>query len=204
MKAITAGAGIFRGLRARFGNRKQGDVAEKSPVAGVKPSHANIEVTPGDGSNRIQFLDVKNLGKEATFHAEGQIISSQNSNSFVTGAYPLGWGPDRDAWVAIPKGDTRKILIASVREIYAGSLFHMALIESGPSVELHWARWNAQDKLPLPRFGLKVSIIAEGAEEPWTGYFSVTPENQQGTGIRMTFRGLESRGLESSTRLPLT
>ena len=133
-----------------------------------------------DGPSRFQFLDVRNLGKEAIFHAKGQIISSQNSNSFLTGVYPLGWGRNRDAWVAIPKGDTRQILIATIGEVYAGSLFHMALIQAGPSVERHWARWNAQDKLPLPRFGLKVSIIAEGAEESWTGYFSVTPENQEG------------------------
>jgi hypothetical protein len=148
-----------------------------------------MEVTPGDGPSRFQFLDVRNLGKEAIFHAIGQIISSQNSNSFLTGVYPLGWGRDRDAWAAIPKGDTRQILIASIVEVYAGSLFHMGLIQAGPSVERHWARWNAQDKLPLPRFGLRVSITAEGAEESWTGYFSVTPENQEGVGVRLIFRG---------------
>jgi hypothetical protein len=107
----------------------------------------------------------------------------------LTGVYPLGWGGDRNAWTAIPKGNTRQILIANVREVYAGSLFHMALIQAGPSAERHWARWNAQDKVPLPRFGLKVSIIAEGAEESWTGYFSVTPENQEEPGICLTFRG---------------
>jgi hypothetical protein len=101
----------------------------------------------------------------------------------------LGWGRDREAWASIPKGATRQILIATIGEIYAGSLFHLALIQAGPSAERHWARWNAQDILPLPRFVLKVSIIAERAEESWTGYFSVTPENQEGVGVRMVFRG---------------
>jgi len=191
MKAKTAGTSAFLGLRAFFTKRKQETSVEIPPAADVKPTLTNIEVTPGDGSSRFQFLDVKNLGKEATFHAEGQIVSSQNCNSFLSGVYPLGWGHDRDAWVVIPNGTTKKILTATLHEVYAGSLFHMALIQAGPSMELHWARWNAQDKLPLPRFGLKVSVIAEGAEEPWTGYFSVTPENPGGTGIRMTFRGLQ-------------
>jgi hypothetical protein len=148
-----------------------------------------MEVTPGDGPSRFQFLDVRNLGKEAVFHAVGQIVSSQNTNSVLTGVYPFGWGRERDAWVAIPTGETRQILIATIREVYAGSLFHMALIQAGPSMERHWARWNAQDNLPLPRFGLRVSIVAEGAEESWTGYFSVTPENQAGVGVCLTFRG---------------
>ena len=189
MRAETAGSGILRGLRAALTKRKHETSTEVSPVTNVIPAQANMEVTPRDGPSRFQFLDVRNLGKEAIFHAIGQIISSQNSNSFLTGVYPLGWGRDRNAWVAIPKGDTRQILIASIGEVYAGSLFHMALIQAGPSVERHWARWNAQDNLPLPRFGLKVSIIAEGAEESWTGYFSVTPENQEGVGVRLIFRG---------------
>jgi hypothetical protein len=158
----------------------------------VVPLRASIEVTPGDGTSRFQFLDVRNLGKDAIFHATGQIVSSQNTNSVLTGVYPLGWGRDRDAWVAIPKGDARQILIATIGEVYAGSLFHMAVIQAGPSVERHWARWNAEDKLPLPRFGLRVSIIAEGAERSWTGYFSVTPENQEGVGVRMVFRGRQA------------
>src|SRR5271165_4198724 len=134
---------IVRALDA-FTKRKDEAPIEASSVD-IKPALANIEVKPGEGSGRFQFLEVTNLGREATFHAEGQIISSQNSNSFLTGVYPLGWGPERDAWAAIPKGATRKILIASVREVYAGSVFHMALIQSGPSVERHWARWNAQE-----------------------------------------------------------
>ena len=192
MRAETAGSGIFRGLRAVLTKRKQETSTKVLAVTDVIPAQANMEVTPGDVPSRFQFLDVRNLGKEAIFHATGQIVSSQNSNSFLTGVYPLGWGRDRDAWVAIPRGETRQILIASIAEVYAGSLFHMALIQAGPSVERHWARWNAQDKLPLPRFGLKVSIIAEGAEESWVGYFSVTPENQEGVGVRLIFRGRQS------------
>ena len=175
---------------AYFTKGKQEVPGEMPPAADTRPAVANIEVTPEDGSDRFQFLNVRNLGKEATFHAEGQIISSQNSNSFLTGVYRLGWGHERDLWAVIPNGATRRLLIATVNEVYAGSLFHMALVQAGPSVERHWARWNAQDKLPFPRFGLKVSIVAEGAEEPWVGYFSVTPENREGTGVcRMTFRG---------------
>ena len=189
MRAETVGSGIIRGLRASLTKRKHETSTEVSPATDVVPAQANIVVTPGDGPSRFQFLDVRNLGKEAIFHATGQIVSSQNTNSVLTGIYPLGWGRDRNAWVAIPKGGTRQILIATISEVYAGSLFHMALIQAGPSVERHWARWNAQDKLPLPRFGLKVSIIAEGAEESWTGYFSVTPENQEGVGVRLIFRG---------------
>src|SRR5271170_235731 len=189
MRTETAGSGIFRGLRAALTKRKHETSTKVSAATNVIPAQANMEVTPGDGPSRFQFLDVRNLGKEVIFHATGQIVSSQNSNSFLTGVYPLGWGRDRDAWVAIPKGETRQILIATIGEVYAGSLFHMALIQAGPSVERHWARWNAEDKLPLPRFGLRVSIIAEGTEESWTGYFSVTPENQEGVGVLMVFRG---------------
>jgi hypothetical protein len=189
MSAEASGRGIFRGLRAAITKRRHEASTEVSPATDVVPSQAAMEVTPGDGLSRTQFLDVKNLSKEAVFHATGQIISSQNTNSFLTGVYPLGWGRNRDAWVAIPKGETRQIWIATISEIYAGSLFHMALIQSGPSVERHWARWNAQEKLPLPRFGLRVSITAEGAEESWTGYFSVTPENQEGGGVRLIYRG---------------
>jgi hypothetical protein len=189
MRSETAGSKIFRGLRASLTKRKHETSTEVAPATIAVPAQANMEVTPGDGPSRFQFLDVRNLDKEAIFHAKGQIISSENSNTFLTGVYPLGWGLDRDAWVAIPRGDTRQILIATVSEVYAGSLFHMALIQAGPSVERHWARWNAQDKLPLPRFGLKVSIIAEGAEESWIGYFSVTPENQEAVGVRLIFRG---------------
>jgi hypothetical protein len=189
MRTDTAGSGIFRGLRAALTKRKDETSTKVSPATDVITAQANMEVTPGDGPSRIQFLDVRNLGKEAIFHAIGQIISSQNSNSFLTGVYPFGWGRDRDAWVAIPKGETRQILIATISEVYAGSLFHMALIQAGPSAERHWARWNAQDRVPLPRFGLRVSITAEGGEESWTGYFSVTPENQEGVGVRLIFRG---------------
>ena len=189
MRADSTESGIFRGLRAVLTKRKLDTLAKVSPATDVVPAQANMEVTPGDRPGRFQFLDVRNLGKEAIFHARGQIVSSQNSNSFLTGVYPLGWGRDRDAWVAIPSGDTRQIWVASIGEVYPGSLFHMALIQAGPSVERHWARWNSQDKLPLPRFGLKVSINAEGAEESWTGYFSVTPENQEGVGVRLIFRG---------------
>jgi hypothetical protein len=171
--------------------RKHEISTEVSPATVVIRSQTSMEVTPGDGPNRVQSLDVKNLGKETIFHATGQIISSQNSNSFLTGVYPLGWGRSRDAWVAIPKGETRQILIATIDEVCAGSLFHMALIQSGPSIERHWARWNAKEQLPLPRFGLRVSITAEGAEESWTGYFSVTPENQEGLGVCLIFRGRE-------------
>ncbi len=192
MRADAVGSGIFRGLRAVLTKRKHETSTEISPPANVVPVRASIEVTPGDGPSRLQFLDVRNLGKDAIFHATGQIVSSQNTNSVLTGVYPLGWGRDRDAWVAIPKGDTRQILIATIGEVYAGSLFHMALIQAGPSVERHWARWNAEDKLPLPRFGLRVSIIAEGAEQSWTGYFSVTPENQEGAGVLMLFRGRQA------------
>lgn len=181
-------AGIIEGIRASFARRKEEVSPELAPAA---RSQAKIEVKPSVGTGRFQFLDVRNLEEQATFHAEGQIISSQNSNSFLTSVYALGWGRERLAWVTIPKGATRKLLIASVSEVYDGSLFHMALIQAGPSMERHWARWNAQDKLPLPRFGLKVSIVAERAEEPWTGYFSVTPENQEGTGVQLTFRGLQ-------------
>lgn len=189
MRAEIAGSGIFRGLRAALTKQKHEASTKVSPATDVIPTQAIMEVTPGDGAGRFQFLDVRNLSKEAIFHATGQIISSQNSNTFLTGVYPLGWGRQRDAWVSIPKGDTRQIFVATVDEVYGGSLFHMALIQAGPSVERHWARWNAQDQLPLPRFGLRVSIIAEGAEESWTGYFSVTPENQEGIGVRLTFRG---------------
>ena len=189
MRAETAGSGIFRGLRAALTKRKPETSTEVSPATDVIPAQASIEVTPGDGPSRFQFLDVRNLGKEAIFHATGQIVSSQNTNSVLTSVYPLGWGRDRDAWVAIPAGDTRQILIATIGEVYAGSLFHMAVIQAGLSPERHWARWNAKEKLPLPRFGLRVSIIAEGAEESWIGYFSVTPENQEGVGVRLTFRG---------------
>jgi hypothetical protein len=192
IRAETFGSGILRGLRASLTKRKQAASADISPAMDVVPPQANMEVTPAEGPSRFQFLDVKNLGKEAIFHATGQIVSSQNTNSALTGVYPLGWGRERDAWVSIPKGETRQILIATIREVYAGSLFHMALIQAGPSVERHWARWNAQEKLPLPRFGLRVSIVAEGAEESWTGYFSVTPENQEGHGVRLTYRGRQS------------
>jgi hypothetical protein len=121
----------------------------------------NLKVTLGDEPSRCQVLDVSNLDKEAIFRAKGQIVSSQRSNSFLTGVYPLGWGRDRAEWAAIPKGDTRQILIAMVGEVYPGSLLHMALIQAGASAERHWARWNAQDRLPLPRFGVKVSVIAK-------------------------------------------
>jgi hypothetical protein len=187
--AESAGSGIFRGLRAALSKRKHETSTEITPETNAVPVRASIEVTPGDGPSRFQFLDVRNLGKDAVFHATGQIVSSQNTNSALTSVYPLGWGHSRDAWVAIPKGDSRQILIATIGELYAGSLFHMALIQAGPHMERHWARWNAEDKLPLPRFGLKVSIIAEGTEESWTGYWSVTPENQEWTGVRLTFRG---------------
>jgi hypothetical protein len=188
-RAETFGSGIFRGLRASLTKRKQAASMDISPATDVVRAQANMEVAPGEGVSRFQFLDVRNLGKEAIFHATGQIVSAQNTNSALTSVYPLGWGRDRDAWVAIPKGEIRQILIATVGEVYGGSLFHMALIQAGPSLERHWARWNAQDKLPLPRFGLKVSIIAEGADESWTGYFSVTPENEEGVGVRLIFRG---------------
>jgi hypothetical protein len=185
----NSGSGIFRGLRAVLTKRKHetSTVISLAPIAA--PVQATIEVTPADGPSRFQFLDVRNLGKDAVFHATGQIVSSQNTNSCLTGVYPLGWGRDRDAWVAIPKGSTRQILVATIGEVLAGSLFHMALIQAGPSVERHWARWNSEDNLPLPRFGLKVSIIAQGSEEFWLGYFSVTPENQEGAGVRLIFRG---------------
>jgi hypothetical protein len=189
MRAEIVGGGIFRGLRASFTKRKLETSTEVSPASHGTPRQANMEVTPTDGPSRVQFLDVRNLGKEAIFHATGQIVSSQNTNSALTGVYPLAWGRDRNSWVTIPKDETRQILIATIGEVYAGSLFHMALIQAGPSLERHWARWNAKDELPLPRFGLKVSIIAEGAEEAWTGYFSVTPENQEGVGVRLVFRG---------------
>ncbi len=189
MRAKPPGGGIFRGLRASLMRRKQETLQELAPATDVITAQANMEVTPGDGPGRFQFLNVRNLGRETIFHAKGQIISSQNSNSVLAGVYPLGWGRDREAWASIPKGATRQILIATIGEIYAGSLFHLALIQAGPSAERHWARWNAQDILPLPRFVLKVSIIAERAEESWTGYFSVTPENQEGVGVRMVFRG---------------
>ena len=192
MRAEAVGSGLLRGLRASFTRRKHETAMEVSPATAVLPAPANVEVTPADGPSRAQFLEVKNLGKEAIFHATGQIVSSQNTNSALTSLYPLGWGRDRDAWVEIPRGETRQLLIATIGEVYAGSLFHMALIQAGPSMERHWARWNAQDKLPLPRFGLKVSIIAEGAASSWTGYYSVTPENQEGIGVRLIFRGLQS------------
>jgi hypothetical protein len=202
MRAETTGSGIFRGLRAAITKRKHESSTEVSPATDVIPAQPSMEVTPGDGPNLFQFLDVKNLGKEAVFHAVGQIVSSQNTNSVLTGVYPLGWGRDRDAWAAIPKGETRQILIATIGEVYAGSLFHMALIQAGPSRERHWARWNAQEKLPLPRFGLRVSITAEGAEESWTGYFSVTQENQEGVGVRLTLRGRQgSTGVVTATKL---
>jgi hypothetical protein len=188
MRTETTPSGIFRGLRAAL-KWKHETSMEVSPETDAVPAPANMEVTPGEGPSRYQFLDVRNLGREAIFHATGQIVSSQNTNSVLTGVYPLGWGRDREAWVAIPKGETRQILIATIGEVYAGSLFHMALIQVGPSMERHWARWNAQEKVPLPRFGLRVSVIAEGADESWTGYFSVTPENQEGVGVRLTFRG---------------
>jgi hypothetical protein len=189
MSAETFGSGIFRGLRASLTKRKQATTMDVPSATDVIPAQANMEVTPGEGLSRFQFLDVRNLGKEAIFHATGQIVSSENTNSALTSVYPLGWGSDRDAWVAIPKGDTRQILVASIGEVYGGSLFHMALIQAGPSAERHWARWNAQDKVALPRFGLRVSIIAEGAKESWTGYFSVTPANPEGVGVRLIFRG---------------
>jgi hypothetical protein len=148
-----------------------------------------MKVTPERGLSRMQYLGVKNLGNEAIFHARGQIVSSQNANSFVTDVYPLGWGRDCDAWVTIPTGATKHILIATISEVSAGSLLHLGLIQARPSVEIHWARWNARDKLPLPRFELKVSIRAESAKESWTGFFLVTPENHEGTGVRLTFRG---------------
>jgi len=188
----ASGSGIFRGLCAPFTRRKHEPSTTVSCAASLPQPHARVEVSPVDGPSPVQCLHVRNLGQEATFHAESQIVSSQNTNSVLTGAYPLGWGPDRDSWVVIPKGATKQILIATVGEVYAGSLFHMALIQAGPSVERHWARWNAQDKLPLPRFGLRVSIIAEGAEDSWTGYFSVTPESQERLGLRLTFRGLQA------------
>jgi hypothetical protein len=192
MKSETTKSGFLQGLRATFSKRKSEASTDAAPATDVIRSHATMEVTPGDGPDRFQFLDVKNLGEQATFHAEGQIISSQNTNSVLTGVYPLGWGRNRDAWVAIPKGATRQILIATIREVFEGSLFHLALIQAGPSAERHWARWNAQEKLPLPRFGLRVSIIAEGAEIPWAGYFSVTPQNHEGAGVRLTFRGMQA------------
>lgn len=201
IRTDTQGNGIFRGLRASFTKRKPDASTDASSATEVMWAHANMEVTPGDGPSRFQFLDIKNLGEEGTFHAEGQIISSQNTNSVLTGVYPMGWGRERDAWIAIPKGATRQILIATIGEVYAGSLFHMALIQAGPSVERHWARWNAQEHLPLPRFGLRVSITAEGAQESWIGYFSVTPENQEGVGVRVTFRGLEEATDSPSGRL---
>jgi len=189
MKAGSAGSRIYRGLRASLTKRKHEAAIKVSRAAEVISTQANIEVSPGDGPSRFQFLAVRNLGKGAIFHAKGQIVSSENSNTSLTGVYPLGWGLDRDAWVTIPKGETRQILLATVAEVYAGSLFHMALIQAGPSAERHWARWNAKDKLPLPRFGLKLSISAEGAEDSWTGYFSVTPQDQEGSGVRLIFRG---------------
>ena len=192
MRTETVGNGIFRGLRATFTKRKHETSTEVPPTTEVGQVREKMEVTPADGPSRLQFLDVRNLAKEAVFHATGQIVSSQNTNSVLTGVYPLGWGRNRDEWITIAKGDTGQILIATIGEVYAGSLFHMALIQAGPSAERHWARWNAKDQLPLPRFGLKVSIIAEGAEEPWTGYFSVTPENQEGVGVRLIFRGRQS------------
>ncbi len=192
MRTETVGNGIFRGLRATFTKRKHEASTEVPPTTEVGQAREKMEVTPADGPSRLQFLDVRNLAKEAVFHATGQIVSSQNTNSVLTGVYPLGWGRNRDEWITIAKGDTGQILIATIGEVYAGSLFHMALIQAGPSAERHWARWNAKDQLPLPRFGLRVSIIAEGAEEPWTGYFSVTPENQEGVGVRLIFRGRQS------------
>ena len=194
MIAITAGVWNFQDLWAGFTKRKP-DRSAKAPLVIVdKPDLTNIEVTPEEGPNHFQFLDVKNLGKEAVFQAEAQIISSQNSNSFLMGVYPLGWGDDRDGWVVIPRGTTRKILVATIKEVYPGSLFHMALIQAGPSEERHWARWNVEDHAPLPRFGLKVSIIAKGANQPWIGYFSVAPNNEDGTGwrLRTAFRGVGS------------
>jgi hypothetical protein len=188
MKSESVGGGIFRGLRTALTGRKPNTATEKAPAM-IVPAQESIEVTPTDGPGRTQFLNVRNTSKEAIFHATGQIVSSQNTNSVLTGVYPLGWGSDRAAWIAIPKGETRQILIATIREVYAGSLFHMAIIQAGPSPERHWARWNAQEKLPLPRFGLRISIIAEGAEKSWTGYFSVVAENQKEVGLRLTFRG---------------
>ena len=189
MRAESAGSGIFRGLRAALTKRKHESPPDLASATTVLRPDSGMEVTPALGPGRFQFLNVRNLGREAIFHATGQIISSQNSNTFLTGVYPLGWGRELDLWVAIPKGDIRQILIATIGEVYAGSLFHMALIQAGPSAERHWARWNVQDKVLLPRFGLKVSIIAEGAEESWIGYFSVTPENQEAVGVRLIFRG---------------
>ena len=191
MRSETVAGGIIQSLRAALTRRRHEASMEVSPAIDPIRSLANVEVTPGDVPGRSQYLNVKNLGKEAFFHATAQIVSSQNSNSFLAGVYPLGWGRDRHAWAVIPKGEIRQISIATIDEVYTGSLFHMALIQAGPSVERHWARWNAQDKLPLPRFGLKVAIIAEGAEEPWTGYFTVTPENKEGIGVRVIFRGRE-------------
>ena len=194
MIAITAGVWNFQDLWAGFKRRKPGPSPELPPVIIDRPDLTNIEVTPEEGPNHFQFLDVKNLGKEAVFQAEAQIVSSQNSNSFLMGVYPLGWGYDRDGWVVVPQGVTRKILVATVKEVYPGSLFHMALIQAGPTEERHWARWNVEDHTPLPRFGIKVSIIAKGANQPWIGYFSLAPNNEGGRArcLRMTFRGLEA------------
>jgi hypothetical protein len=189
MSHESSANGILQTLRAALVKRKPTSSTEAPACIKSIPDETNVEVTPGEGHSRLQFLAVKNTAKEAVFHATAQIVSSQNTNSVLTGVYIMGWGHTRDAWATIPKGESRQILVATITEVYVGSLFHLALIQSGPSMERHWARWNAQDNSPLPRFGLKVSITAEGRKEAWEGFFSVTPDNQTGTGVCLTFRG---------------
>jgi hypothetical protein len=149
--------------------------------AKTPPYVINVDYTHNDGWAKYHAITFTNNGESKSFTADVQILRSNRPPNHPKGRFRLGWEDGTKSSVQIDKHLSARLLIADFEESIPNDMWTLNLksLSEGRSCNLWYAKWLHGDPI-LPSFDVRVTLMAEGAEYPWTRCFSVSPESSVG------------------------
>ena len=142
----------------------------------------HLSVSPTSGPAQELFLNVTNEGDAVTLSATGEIIAcNDDPNPMRGGAFPCGWEDGLTQRTQVNKGETARILIASLftQELPSSIPDRMlgANILSLGKKEWWTFRWFIKSEGTPPSYRLRIRVVGALARYPREYFYILRPKH---------------------------
>jgi hypothetical protein len=156
------------------------DIASTKPrlwAAAIKFFRAaNVSLTPTSGPSDKMLLAVKNLGEDASFNVQCEIVNRRNDpNLLHRKTFDVKWEHSDSRETRLRHAESRNLLVALAVDDRQHELEYMRVCELlGNNLAVaEQSRWDREQRDNLPEYDLKFTVFSDNTRKPFIAAFTL-------------------------------